>query len=220
MKIKVAELNQAIFEKAMRMKENIAGNFPVIKAPTLSSIPVSVRNSDAKIPPISYLLYGVAGLSVIAAIMANSSKLLYLGIGGISAYGGYKLSHFVNKKTENEALAEVNFTQLKNAAITEVVNAVKKNIEEWSHFMEIKQKEIQGFIQNSALSPTDKNRLASKIYLYEVLDISISDFLSVANKSTGLEDLSRIIDAYKVRVMEAIDAAQIKQIEKYSSLLN
>ena len=230
MKEKINQINRSIEETRDRLKEKVERYFLAITVPNGQLPQQSVQGSkDAKTPPISYMLYGVAGLSFILMIASESSessesfessKLLYLAAAAACAYGGYKLSHKNKSNTSASSSSQVlDIDSLKNDVRTKVRESVTKTTKEWEQFMEMNQKEVQSAISSSSLNEAEKDSLLSKVYVYEVIGISLSDFLFMLNAAKDLSAIKQSIASYKAMLLDAIDKAAEKQIGKYNSLL-
>lgn len=230
MKEKINQINRSIEETRDRLKEKVERYFLAITVPNGQLPQQSVRRSkDAKTPPISYMLYGVAGLSFILTIASiaseaseasKASKLLYLAAAAACAYGGYKLSHKNKSNTSASSSSQVlDIDSLKNDVRTKVRESVTKTTKEWEQFMEMNQKEVQSAISSSSLNEAEKDSLLSKVYVYEVIGISLSDFLFMLNAAKDLSAIKQSIASYKVMLLDAIDKATEKQIGKYNSLI-
>lgn len=224
MKEKINQINRSIEETRDRLKEKVERYFLAITVPNGQLPQQSVQGSkDAKTPPISYMLYGVAGLSfilMIASESSESSKLLYLAAAAACAYGGYKLSHKNKSNTSASSSSQVlDIDSLKNDVRTKVRESVTKTTKEWEQFMEMNQKEVQSAISSSTLSEAEKDSLLSKVYVYEVIGISLSDFLFMLNAAKDLSAIKQSIASYKAMLLDAIDKATEKQIGKYNSLI-
>ena len=224
MKEKINQINRSIEETRDRLKEKVERYFLAITVPNGQLPQQSVQGSkDAKTPPISYMLYGVAGLSfilMIASESSESSKLLYLAAAAACAYGGYKLSHKNKSNTSASSSSQVlDIDSLKNDVRTKVRESVTKTTKEWEQFMEMNQKEVQSAISSSTLSEAEKDSLLSKVYVYEVIGISLSDFLFMLNAAKDLSAIKQSIASYKAMLLDAIDKAAEKQIGKYNSLI-
>ena len=115
--------------------------------------------------------------------------------------------------------SNVNIGFIKNDVTSKVLDSVKKITHEWEEFMELKPKEVQSAISSSSLSDSEKDSMASKVFIYEVIDISISEFSSAMNASTNTTDIKNNLSAYKAKVISAIEQAANKQISKYESLV-
>ena len=225
MKEKINQINRSIEETRDRLKEKVERYFLAITVPNGQLPQQSVQGSkDAKTPPISYMLYGVAGLSfilMIASESSESSKLLYLAAAAACAYGGYKLSHKNKSNTSASSSSQVlDIDSLKNDVRTKVRESVTKTTKEWEQFMEMNQKEVQSAISSSTLSEAEKDSLLSKVYVYEVIGISLSDFLFMLNAAKDLSAIKQSIASYKAMLLDAIDKAAEKQIGKYNSLID
>lgn len=224
MKEKINQINRSIEETRDRLKEKVERYFLAITVPNGQLPQQSVQGSkDAKTPPISYMLYGVAGLSfilMIASESSESSKLLYLAAAAACAYGGYKFSHKNKSNTSASTSSQVlNIDSLKNEVTAKIIESVKKTSKEWEQFMKMNQKEVQSAISSSSLSEEEKDSLLSKVYVYEVIDISLSDFLSMSSAAKDLSVIKQNIASYKAMLLDAIDKAAEKQIGKYNSLI-
>ena len=219
MKEKIEKINLLIAEKRDRLKEKTERYFDNIRVPVSPSISSASQSKQGNIPPISYILYGIAGISAFFAVTTDS-KMLYTGIAAASAFGGYKLSQ--NGSSSDSLSDEIvpTLSTVKTNATSEVVESVKKTTKEWDEFMELKQKEMQTLIDMSSLDKDQKDTLASKIFIYEVIDISIAEFLNIINSATDQADIKQKINAYKEKVLNAIDNTANKQIAKYSSLIS
>lgn len=222
MKEKINQLNQSIAEKRDRLKEKAEQHFDSIKIPSGTSHlhpQQDGANKKGSTPPISYILYGVAGLSTIG-VMASDSRILCLGVAITSAFCGYKLSKSGSSMSSTpDTNSDLNISSLKNEIITKVLDSVKKTTNEWESFMELKQKEVQSIIASSSISESQKDELISKTYLYEVIDISISEFSSMVNSAVSVLDVKQYLTSYKSKLLTAIDSAANKQIGKYRSLI-
>lgn len=227
MKEKINQINRSIEETRDRLKEKVERYFLAITVPNGQLPQQSVqRSKDAKTPPISYMLYGVAGLSFILTIASiaseasEASKLLYLAAAAACAYGGYKLSHKNKSNTSASSSSQVlDIDSLKNDVRTKVRESVTKTTKEWEQFMEMNQKEVQSAISSSSLNEAEKDSLLSKVYVYEVIGISLSDFLFMLNAAKDLSAIKQSIASYKAMLLDAIDKAAEKQIGKYNSLI-
>ena len=222
MKERIRQINQSIEEKQNRLKEKVERYFASIVIPSDDTL--QQRNSTSKnksAPPISYVLYGISALSAIGAITSDS-KVLCLGVAAASAFGGYKLSKHANLSEDKVAISTTNANvgSIKNEVTSKVVDSVKKITQEWEEFMELKQHEIQGAIANSNLNGNEKDTQSSRVCIYEVIDISLSELSSTINKSADATEIKQKLSAYKGKVKSAIDNAAHKQISKYNSLIS
>lgn len=220
MKEKIEQVNLSIDEKRMRLKEKAERYFAVITIPSNAAPKQDQPYSSKKgTPPISYLLYGIAGASAICAV-TTGAKLLCLGLAAASAFGGYRLST-PPKKSGNASASNcehVNINAIKNEVTAKVLEAVKKVTNEWEGFMELKQKEVQAAIRSSSMDDSQKDAMLSKTFLYEVIDINISDFNSALNSASDAVAIKQHLNAYQTKLLAAIDAAANKQINNYNSL--
>lgn len=213
MKERIEKINLAIEEKRERLKEKAKRHFSAIVLP--SQLPVSRErtSADQTIPPISYILYGIAGLAALGVFLSDS-KILCAGLAAISAYGGYRFSN-PNKPSQSSS-PSANLNTLKNEASSKVLEIIKTTTHEWEEFMERKQQEVQQII--STIPSSQKDEMMSKVVLYEVIDIRMSEFSSMIMGVSSISELKNKIEAYKLKLLKAIDEASAKQIEKYNSI--
>lgn len=222
MKEKISQINLSIEEKRNRLKGKAERFFASITF-SYSETPHH-RNNTVKrrsIPPISYILYGISALSTLGVITSDS-KALCCGVAAASAFGGYKLSkHTESSGNQNlNDSASTNISTIKNEVISKVLESIKKITQEWEEFMEVKQREIQGVIENSTLNDSEKDSLYSKVFIYEVFDISISEISSMINKSADVATIKQTLSVCKENVKSAIDNAAHKQTSRYNSLIS
>lgn len=218
MKEQIRYINQSIDEKRNRLKEKVERYFATIPSISVPQMNQQKKGGKKQVPPISYLLYGVAGLSAIGVI-ASDSKFMCMGLAAISALGGYKLSQIGNADTTLQTVAVDTTGSLKNEVVSKVLDSVKKTTKEWEDFMELKQKEIQSVLATSSENEEIKDAMYSKIFIYEIIDISISEFSNLINTSNSISDIKQNLSLYKVKLLSAIDNAANKQIAKYNSLV-
>lgn len=219
MKERISQINLSIEEKKIHLINQVEQHFTAIRVTSSFDESQSkvIQNSKSA-PPLTYILYAIAGLSAIGAI-ATESKVLCLGVAAASAIGGYKLSQNANAITTNKPSHSTNIAAIKNIITTKVLESVKKTTNEWEEFMETNQKEIQNLISSSALDSNKKDYLYSLVFLYEVIDISISEFSSMISSSANTADINQALIKYKSKFISAIEAAASKQIAKYNLLL-
>ena len=219
MKSKVNIIVQAVEQKRLELKRNVETLFSTISVQQPTNIVSAKPNKGKKTPPISYLLYGLAGISAIGIISGDSgiSKLLCLGVSAASVYGGYRLS---NSAPSNSVSANTicNIETVKNEIKSKIVGTIKRITTEWDDFMEIQQKELLSAIQDSDYSERDKDAMLSKVFVYEVIDISLSEVNRTISDVTDLESLKHQILHIKSRVITAIDESINQQVCKYQSV--
>ncbi len=218
MKEKIKEITRQIQEKKDRLKEKAERCLDSIKTPSSTAINTSAKTTKSKVPPISYILYGITGITTLCAI-STDSKLLCTGIAVASAFGGYKLSQTGRSSNDNTINYSSSLPSIKTAVTSKVIDAVKKTSKEWEEFMEANQKEIQTLIETSSIDTSKKDEMMSKIFVYEVFDISVSEFSNMINSVNSSLEIKQKINAYKIKLLDAIDNAANKQISKYNSLL-
>ena len=219
MKERINLINQSIVERRARLQEKAERKFEAIVIPSTMSIPVSNEQDKGGIPPISYILYGVAGLAAVGAIFAKA-KLLFLGITAACAYGGYRTSKINNPgNTQANPTTGCDMNSIKTEVTTKVIDAVKSMVKEWEDFMEVKQKEVRRTIDESSYSDAQKDSMMSKVYLFEIIDISLSDFTNMIKDVNDVGGIKSQVTTYKSKLIKAIDDAASRQTAKYSSIL-
>ncbi|MBR5716971.1 MAG: hypothetical protein IKX59_10325 [Bacteroidales bacterium] len=220
MKEKIDQIVLSIEEKRSRLKEKADRYFATIEIPSEDASQSSKqKKNEEHVPPISFVLYGIAGLSTLAAFSTDDYKVLYLCIAAASAFGGYKLSKTGGVSTHSSSSKTfVNLGSLKNVIISRVFDSVKKTTTEWESFMELKQKEIQSTISMSSFNEAKKDEMFSQTFVFEVIDISLSEFSSMMNSAISVSDIKQKLADYKSKLLSSIDAAADKQIAKYKSL--
>jgi hypothetical protein len=209
----------SIESKGSQLKEKAERSFGAITVTTASA--VNVRNANSKkTPPISYILYGIAGVSALGFLSVESgfSKLLCAGLAAASAYGGYNISNATTRQSSCHQTADFNIMSVKNGVSTKVIEAVKQITREWEEFMTAEQRDLQRQIHQLNLDAAKEDSILSKISVYEVIDISLSDFNSMVNRVNDSVTLKQQVEAFKVKLIRAIDNAVNKQIAKYRSI--
>ena len=220
MEEKINQINLSIDEKRNRLKEKAERYFASIMIPSSTGTePSESFNKGGKVPPVAYLLYGIAGASAIGTIMSDS-KMLCLGIAAASAFGGYKLSQVQKSNVTVGASTDKNWVSVKNEVVAKVLDIVKRTTNEWESFMESKQKEVQEVIAHSSLEDPQKEELSSKLFLYEVIDISISEFSAMMNTVASASEIRQKLSIYKSKLLTSIDEAASRQIAKYKTVCN
>lgn len=218
MEEKVNQINKAIEDKRDILKEHAKMYFDALKVSTNTKEAADHNTTQKGIPPISYILYGIAGLSAVGTI-ASDSKLLCIGLAAASAFGGYKLSKHRTTNTKNISTnSNVSTNKSKNEIISKAIDAIKNTTKEWEEFMEVKQNEIQSAIDTSSLDENQKDSLSSKVFVYEIIDINIYELSNMINTAKSADDTNKVISLYKDKLLTAIDKAAASQIAKYKDL--
>ena len=218
MEEQVKQINKAIADKRDILKEHAKMYFDALKVSTNTKEAADHNTTQKGIPPISYILYGIAGLSAVGTI-ASDSKLLCTGLAAASAFGGYKLSKNRTTNTKNISTnSNVSTNKSKNEIISKAIDAIKNTTKEWEEFMEVKQNEIQSAIDTSSLDENQKNSLSSKVFVYEIIDINIYELSNMINTAKSADDTNKVISLYKDKLLTAIDKAAASQIAKYKDL--
>ena len=218
MEEKIKKINEDILKEKNRLKDKAELCFSAISLPSTSHA-ITTNNKNQK-PPITNILYGVAGLLAVGGLFSDgtASRLLCFGAAAASAYGGWKIGQNTSA-TSSSPNPTIDFNSLKGDVTSKVIEIVKKLKSDWDTFMDGQQKSIQLSIQNSTLDEDVKDAMISKICVYVVLDISLSDFNNQMRNVSTVTMMRSVIDTFKEKVTAAIESASSKQIEKYNSLL-
>lgn len=217
MKDVINSVNSSIMEKKSRLFEKTDMYFSGIVIP--SSMQSSKTTMSKKTPPISYILYGVSGLSAIGGLCADAtiSKVSGIAVAALSAYGGYRLASAKGGHVVQPS-SSINIGAVKNEISAKVIDIVKRIKSDWENFMDSQQKILQNAIQSSSFSDEVKDSMISKIFVYEVLDINISDFNNQIRSLTNAYDLRIAVNSFKTKLTSSIDVAANRQINKYNSI--
>jgi hypothetical protein len=218
MKNQVEAIIQAIRSEQTALNEQAARRFEVISANVrgASSLP---SKEPKGAPPISYILYGVAGLSAIGTLSSESStsRALCGCLTVASAYFGYKSSTGAGHSTPIPA-EQPHISQVKSEVTDKVNDAVKRLSDDWRRFMEKQQNDLQQAIQASSLSTDEKDEKLSKIFVYEVMDISLLELSKLIGNAQDANSVKQQLSLCQSKVTQAIAQAVEKQIEKYQSV--
>lgn len=218
MKERILNANSEIEAKGARLKQKVETYFAGMNFGTSANAGNHLEDKQAESSSAPYILYGVAGVSLLGVI-ASSFKLVFLGISAACAYGGFKLSKKSSGTNASAFVSSSDINVVRNYITERVVETVKKITSDWQEFMELKQREIRLAIDNLEISDNEKDELYSKIYLYEIIDIAMSEFYTMTSSSTTSSQLREQTMLYKKNIITAIENAVNSQIQKYSALI-
>lgn len=241
MKEKIDLVNQSIGEKKEQLKKKADDDFGKM---ALCIDDLNIKEecsvSDIRTPWVPKTLFIGSVLSAGGAVISklislnkrnktqNVNKVdkldnlfKILTFTGITLAGsGFVCSRLNKSKSLSPALAELpDLMSIKNEVVSKGIASVKKITGEWDKFMENNQKEIFKAIDSSHLNERKKDELSSKIFSYEVIDINLSDLMSMINKTCSLPEINENLEEFKEKLISAIETASHKQIAKYNSLL-
>ena len=218
MKEIIKKISEDINNKIRDLSDKTKMYFAGINISSEVSTPAFDRPKST--PPIAYILYGIAGLSALGGFCFTNTiaRVLCFGTAAASGYGGWKLGQQNSSSTISDS-SRVNINTLKNDVATKVLDSVKRIKSDWESFMETRQNELQTFIQNSNVDAEIKDSMMSKIFVYEVLDVNMSDFNKKMRDINDVAMLRSAVDSFKLKVVQAIECAAQKQIAKYNSLV-
>lgn len=211
---KTQKIIMSIEEKRNRLKEKAERYFAAISVPSSSQIEIS-SNQGSKTPPISYIAYGGAALSLIGAFVSDTKWPLFL-LTAVLAYAGYRLGKM--KRSSSPQSSVPSLSNIKTDVTSKVIDSVKKITAEWEEFITLQKKEIQNVIAISSLSADEKESATSKTYLYEVIDIRVLDLSNLINSATTNSELKTALETCKSKLLFAIDKAITQQLDIYKSL--
>lgn len=218
----IKQINQSIDSERNRLKGTATRDFDaIISTMPLESRSVTTNNTKmVKTPGLTYILYLLAVVFVILMI-SDGFKLLFGILAFGCAYGGYMFAKNNRQSTKGTTSPIYeDLSSIKNKIISKGINAVKKITNEWDVFMEAKQKEVHAFIDASPLNEGQKYDLSSKIFSYEVIDINLSDLMSMINSATSIPEARQKVESFKSKFLLAIDEVANNQELKYDSLLD
>jgi len=188
MKEKVKNINLLISEKRDGLKQKADVYFSSIIG-AIRPTNLAVQTEKKSIPPISYILYGVAAFSALGTVFSES-KLLCSGLGLACAFAGYRLAQNAESSSrQSELSAEDSLNNLKTDVPSMVLNSIKKITNEWDGFMTLEQKEIQSLINDTPMDEDKRDTLITKVFMYEVIDISIAEFSSAIQSAQTQDDI-------------------------------
>lgn len=219
---KIEQINQSVADKRNRLKEKVSRSFEAITLPTTPAVSRrEIEVSASKTPGLTYVLYVVAAIFVIIGICADDSSFWYFLMAVICAIGGYMFS---KRGTAQSVVAasspSIDINSLKTTTISKGIDSVKNITREWEDFMELAQKEMFAAIDSSSFSESQKDCLSSKIFSYEVIDINLSDLMSMINSANSVSEIQQNICGFKSKFLDAIDLAADNQMKKYRSLVD
>ena len=222
MKEKIKQINQSIAIKRDRLKDQATRSFESITLPTAPAVSHGTSvSSVTKTPGLTYVLYAITVALVIIGICSEGSTLLMFILAVFSAIGGFL---FAKRQTTTSVAVpstlSADLNSIKSNVISQGIDSVKGITQDWDEFMEKKQKEMYDAIDSSNLSESQKDGLSSRIFSYEVIDINLSDLMTKINSATSVSEIQQRLDSYKTQLMNAIDIAAEKQMNKYNSLVN
>lgn len=216
----VIEINKRIADKCNKLKSKAEMAFGSI---SLDAHYLPVHSSGSNRHGLSaYLLYGVSAISLIYFFVTDDYKAASLLVCTGSLFGGYKLSR-PNSKSNLSKPSSTNLLMLKNRLSSQIIETVKSVTNEWDAFMEDIQSEMRNQINSLDIPQEKKNSLLSRIFTFEIVDISISDFTDKLNNIQNAQSLSlqfkQLRRDYLHQLTGAIEKAAMKQIGKYQGLV-
>ncbi|MBD5367721.1 MAG: hypothetical protein HDR83_00445 [Bacteroides sp.] len=206
---------QSIGAKCVDLKSYVNHHFSLVVIPRQPSID---NNNSQKTQEQNWskILGCVSGISLVTAVL-SSAKLAFLSLAGAAGYGAYKLSS-KSKAGAADITTPVDINEVKNAVTNKIIEIVKHVSNSWDSAMELNQRKVHTLINDSDLSALDKDAMMSKVLVYEVIDIRISEFSSKVMTMASLDELKTVVEEFKMKLLTAIDEVAQKQIEKYQSI--
>lgn len=99
------------------------------------------------------------------------------------------------------------------------INALMKKLDTaWENFMMEKQTAVRASIDALPQDDKAKQSLLSKIYTYEIIDISLLELIETINAASDA-DLSGVAKTCHNNILKAIEQATERQKQKYALLL-
>lgn len=219
MKTFIENMNQSIAAKCNELKNEVNKGLSAIILPNALTPVPHTSSSQTGAPPITYILYGLAGLSAIGALSISGFRIVGLGIAAICAYGGYRLSSTNSKQKVVTGTPFIDIERLKSDVSSKVILLLRKVTDEWDDYMQHNKNNLQDAINQSTLDSNQKDEMMNKVFIHEVFDISMADFNSRMNVVSTVAELKSVLEAFRSKLVNAIETTGRKQIEKYNSLL-
>ena len=217
----IKNANDAIIEKRDRLKEKAERYFAVIQVPNSVS---DIKQRKAKsTPPISKILYGLAGAMVAGTctdlIEGTACKIGTLILAGCSVLGGYRIARNIKKSASVNVAPRNSLYAVKSELTQKVIDAVKKTGDEWIEFITPRQKEILQAIENADCQEERKMGLKDKVCLYEILDIKVLSLTQMIDSVNDISGFNAALSECRKLLLSAIDKTASVQMQKYGSLL-
>ena len=222
MKKKIERINQLIADKRNQLKSQAERSFEAVTFPTAPAVSRGNNAPSAtKTPGLTYVLYVIAVIFVIIALCTDDANWLFFILAALCAIGGFMFSkNIATPRVVSAYSPNADINEIKTSTISKGIDYVKNITREWDDFMERMQKEMYAVIDTSSLSENRKDSLSSRIFSYEVIDINLSDLMSMINSATSVSEIKQRLDNYKSKLVNAIDEAANKQMNKYNSLVD
>ena len=236
----ISQINKSIETKANSLKKLVNENFDSISDSALtvgSNKANEVSGSiNSKISNILYtgsavLAGGAVGTKLVDWIKNHDSDnpldkhlLSKLPVGLSLAALCSAAIGFVKSRVNNSASSglssseSVDIDAIKNDVISKGIASVKDITNEWEEFMEKNQKDIFASIDSSSLSDNQKDDLTSKVFSYEVIDVNLSELMSMVNSAISISEIEQKLQDFRSKLLFSIDKAVGSQIAKYDSL--
>ena len=219
MKTFIENMNQSIAAKCNELKNEVNKGLSAIILPNVFTPVPHTSSSQTGTPPITYILYGLAGLSAIGALSISGFRIVGLGIAAICAYGGYRSSSTNSKQKVVTGTPIIDIERLKSDVSSKVILLIRKVTDEWDDYMQHNKNNLQDAINQSTLDENLKDDMANRIFIHEVFDISMADFNARMNTARTVAEIKSVIETFRSKMLNAIESTGRKQIEKYQSLL-
>ena len=199
----ILQISQEIDQQKQALTQQVEGAFAQylqLSAPQLTVV------QKRSVPPISYILGGIAAFCCASSLISMTGEkasitkgVVSLGCAAASAWGAYKTA--------------------KPAQLIADINALMKKLDTaWENFMMEKQTAVRASIDALPQDDKAKQSLLSKIYTYEIIDISLLELIETINAASDA-DLSGVAKTCRNNILTAIEQATERQKQKYALLL-
>lgn len=192
-------------------------------APFLTTAtPQPVVVTKKKTPPITYICGALsAGFAAWGAVQLTNEKssglgaFVSIGVAAASAYGAYRT---LPKKQLQPAAASAAPQGVSKHTVIDALNQLVRKIDQtWEDFMVGEQKKVRESIEALSIDTNAKLDLQSKIYTYEIVDVSLRELIANINDASEAE-LPMAVRACAQQLKTAIEKAVADQLQKYAAL--
>lgn len=216
----ILKISQEIDQQKQALTQQVEGAFAQYLQPSAPQLTVAPKRS---IPPISYILGGIAVVCCASSLISMTGEkasitkgIVSLGCAAASALGAYKTAKPAQRSSSPAFSSQQTVT--KSQLIADINALMKKLDTAWENFMMEKQTAVRASIDALPQDDKAKQSLLSKIYTYEIIDISLLELIETINAASDA-DLSGVAKTCRNNILKAIEQATERQKQKYTSLV-
>lgn len=216
----ILQISQEIDQQKQALTQQVEGAFAQHLQPSAPQLTVVQKRS---IPPISYILGGIAAFCCVSSLISMTGEkasitkgVLSLGCAAASAWGAFKTAKPAQGSSSPAPSSQQTVT--KSQLIADINALMKKLDTAWENFMMEKQTAVRASIDALPQDDKAKQSLLSKIYTYEIIDISLLELIETINAASDA-DLSGVSKTCRNNILTAIEQTTERQKQKYTSLV-